>query len=862
MLRRRDFLKASGVAVGTVALSRLARGAESTEQAERPNVLWLSTEDISPDLGCYGDDYAVTPNVDALAAQGIRYDLCFAHMGVCAPARSGIITGMYPTSIGTNHMRCRGVPPRAVKCFTEYLRAAGYYCSNHSKTDYQFGPPDTAWTVQGGGQWWRARKDGQPFFTVINYGGTHESRARSKPSDKFKHDPAKATLPPYYPDTPAVRRDWAKYYDNITRMDGWVAGVLEQLEAEGLAEDTIVWFWGDHGRGLPRGKRWIYDSGSHVPLIIRVPKKWRKLVRPDNPDATKPGSVSDDLVLFTDFGPTMLSLCGVPVPDYIQGQPFLGPQRTEPREYIYGARDRVDESIDTIRCVRDKRFKYIRNFQPHLPRSLDVAYMNRMPTMQDMRRLFAEGKLEGPQLQYFRQPKAIEELYDTEADPHEVNNLADDPKHQATLARLRKELFAWMERVGDFGMLPEPEFDALKRPGDHYERTAAPGIKPTEGGKAVKLSCATPGASIAYQVRRPTPAGAGEGIILHAAKCKLQGSKPHPRKEATNLAAWRNAKAWVSWDARVPKAGKLPVHVIWGCDGNAKSKYTVEVAGQTLDGRSTNTGGWDTFKVAKLGEVDIPKPGTYTVTLKPEPKEGVFQMDLQAVVLGGKDVKPLVAPAGGGWQVYAGPVPLAEGESLVAKACRLGFKDSKTARYRHGDPAVPPEEADHPAHWRKVVDESGVVKRALELKKLDGQGAKALAAYEKALDDPAGSVRWWAVLGIHQGHDRKPVRARTVEEARPYLPRFRKLLDDESACVRVAAAHALCEWGQEKVALPHLIDVLKNHPLASGRHFAANALYLLGEKARPALDAIQKGANSGGYCARTCRNILAELKKG
>ncbi|MFW6162623.1 MAG: sulfatase/phosphatase domain-containing protein, partial [Planctomycetota bacterium] len=652
-------------------------------------------------------------------------------------------------------------------------------------------------------------------------------------------------------------RDWAKYYDNITRMDGWVAHMLEELEKDGLTEDTIVWFWGDHGRGLIRGKRWIYDSGSHVPLIIRVPAKWRKRVCPEAPEAFGPGTVNDDLVLFVDFGPTMLSLCGVPVPEHMQGQAFLGPQKAPDRRHIYGARDRVDEQYDTIRCVRDKRWKYIRNFLPHLPRSLHVGYMDRMPMMQEMRRLHAQGKLEGPEKQYFEQPKPIEELYDTVQDPHEVHNLAADPKLREHLVRLRAELFRWMEATGDFGVLPECEFDALKRPGDNYARTTAPGVRPVQGGEAVELTCDTPGASIAYQVSGPAPADAGDGIVLHAAKAKLQGEKPRPKKEPTNLSGWRNSKAWVSWSVKIPEAGKLPVHVIWGCGGNANSRYTVEIAGQTLEGRSSPTGGWDTFKVARLGEVEIQKPGTYTVALKPVPKAGIFQMDLQAVVLGGKNVQPLVAPAGPQWRVYAGPVPLAPGHSLLAKACRLGYKDSGTVRYRHGDKPIPPEEAPERTHWREVVDRSGVVPRALALKRLDGTGGKALEAYVEALGDPAGSVRYWAALGIYQGHDRSPVKARTRAEAEPYLARFRKMLEDESTAARVVAAQALTDWGEGEQALPVLVEVLKTCPESSGRLLAMTALHRLGEKARPVLDAVKQAG--GGYVGRMRQHLLARL---
>jgi len=323
------------------------------EKVPRPNILWISTEDISLDLGCYGDSYAVTPNLDCFAAESVRYDNAFTPAGVCAPVRSGIITGMYPTTIGTNNMRCKGVPPAQVRCFTEYLRAAGYYCTNRRKTDYQFAPPITAWDDCSGKGHWRNRAKGQPFFSVINITTTHESKIRSR-YEQLKHDPARAKLPPYYPDTPVVRKDWARYCDIITTMDQQVGQILQQLEDDGLAEETIVWFWGDHGRGLPRAKRWLYDSGLHVPLIIRVPEKFRKLANPVDPAALEPGTVSDDLISFIDFGPTVLSLAGVKVPTHIQGRPFLGTQKAPPRKYIFAARDRMDEAYDPILALVNK----------------------------------------------------------------------------------------------------------------------------------------------------------------------------------------------------------------------------------------------------------------------------------------------------------------------------------------------------------------------------------------------------------------------------------------------------------------------------------------------------------------------------
>ena len=328
----------------------------------RPNILWITTEDMSPDLGCYGDSEARTPNLDRFASEGARFSNAFSISGVCAPSRSALITGMYPTSIGTHHMRSKGVPPPYVKCFTEYLRAAGYYCSNNVKTDYNFDPPLTAWDESSRKAHWRGCAEGQPFFSVINFTVTHESRIRAEPerfarltatlTPEDRHDPAKAQLPPYYPDDPIVRRDWANYYDLITAMDYKVGELLAQLEEDGLADNTIVFFYGDHGRGLPRAKRWVYDSGMRVPLMIRWPGK------------IKPGTVRDDLVSFVDFGATVLSLAGVKIPSYIQGQAFLGEQSAPPRNYVYAARDRMDETYDIIRAVRDKKYKYIRNFEP------------------------------------------------------------------------------------------------------------------------------------------------------------------------------------------------------------------------------------------------------------------------------------------------------------------------------------------------------------------------------------------------------------------------------------------------------------------------------------------------------------------
>lgn len=506
--------------------------------AERPNILWITAEDISPDLGCYGDAYAVTPTLDKLASQGARFARAFTIAGVCAPSRSGIITAMYPTTIGTQHMRSKGVPPEYVRCFTEYLRAAGYYCTNNVKTDYNFDPPLTAWDESSNKAHWRNRGPGQPFFAVFNINTTHESQIR-QPDDSFaektarlrpqdRHDPAKAVLPPYYPDTPVVRQDWARYYDLITAMDLQVADMLRQLDEDGLTDNTVVVFFGDHGRGLPRAKRWTYDSGIHIPLLIRWPGR------------IKPGSVNDELISMIDAGPTMLSIAGIETSKHMQGRAFLGEHKAEPRDYIFAARDRMDETYDIIRAVRDRRYKYIRNFKPGRPYAQYIGYMELMPTMQEMRRLNKSGELTGAQRIFFLPEKPEEELYDLESDPHEVRNLAGDAGHRDVLEKMRGVLAKWMKDTKDTGLLPEDELKERMRPGGVWQTTKSPTLTATGGearaGVTVSLSCATPGASIAYRLDPPDgaarPSAQGwklysepitipQSAKLHAIACRL-----------------------------------------------------------------------------------------------------------------------------------------------------------------------------------------------------------------------------------------------------------------------------------------------------------------------------------------------------
>jgi uncharacterized sulfatase len=459
--------------LAAVALTLVPGGARAAE-ARRPNVLWITCEDISPNLGCYGDKDARTPNLDKLASQGCRFTHAFTVAGVCAPSRSCLITGMYPSSLGSHHMRCRAPLPAAVKCFPAYLRAAGYYCSNNAKEDYNFFTPAGSWDESSRKAHWRNRRKGQPFFSVFNLLVTHESQIRA-PDAAFRkqtarlsaaerHDPAKVFVPPFHPDTPVVRRDWARYHDLITAMDKQAGDLLAQLAEDGLADDTIVFFFSDHGVGLPRGKRWLYDTGLRVPLLLRFGKNWAHLA------PGKSGTATDRLVSFVDFAPTMLSLTGVKAPAHLHGAPFLGAAAGKPREAIYGIRDRMDERVDFSRAVRDKRYKYVRNYRPELPWAQPIAYMEEMPTMKEWRRLSAAGKLSGAAGRFLSRTKPFEELYDTQEDPHELVNLAGPGgRHAEVLDRMRKLHLRWVAQTRDLGFLPEADILTRSKGSTPYE---------------------------------------------------------------------------------------------------------------------------------------------------------------------------------------------------------------------------------------------------------------------------------------------------------------------------------------------------------------------------------------------------------
>lgn len=486
-------------------------------ERSRPNILWISFEDTNPYYGCYGDKVARTPAVDRLASEGCLWTRAFSTAGVCAPARSAVITGMYPATLGTHHMRTAhthpvapelptpysAVIPHYAKCFSEYLRAAGYYCTNNVKTDYQFDPPFTAWDDLSEEAHWRNRPDtDQPFFAVFNPTDTHESGMWEGKVPDPSFEPKDVELPPYFPDTPKVRRAMARMHHNIEYCDRIMGRLLGQLEEDGLAENTIVFHWSDHGP-LPRGKRWPYDSGIRVPMIAR----W--------PGHIEPGTVCEDLISTVDLAPTVMSLVGLDVPAHMQGQPFLGEQ-AEPRQCIYATRDRYDESYDMVRAVRDQRFKYIRNYRPEQPYLLWIPFRNRHPIIQEMWRLHMEGELDEAQSLMFQYPRPVEELYDTQADPFEIHNLASDPKFNRERSRLRAELDRWRAEADVWGDVPESEMVRQWYPDGKQPRTAspvpipicddAPGIQPAQDGDAVtvqgpahlQLYCATQGASIGY----------------------------------------------------------------------------------------------------------------------------------------------------------------------------------------------------------------------------------------------------------------------------------------------------------------------------------------------------------------------------
>lgn len=416
---------------------------------DRPNILWLVTEDNAAHfVGAYGDPLARTPHLDRLASEGIVVEQARSIYPVCAPTRHAIITGRYTYANGAQHMRSKPALPAGVRFFPEYLRTAGYFCTNNAKTDYNTSTPsDAAWDESSKQAHWRHRRSDQPFFAVFNFEQSHESRLHKR--EPLETDPARVRVPAWLPDTPEVRADLAQYYDCVARADAALGRVLAELTADGLMDDTIIIYYSDNGGALPRTKRFLQGDGTHVAMILRFPEKYRHLAPP-----ARNGRVQE-LVNSVDLAPTVLSLAGLDLPAYFQGRAFAGAARTPGPPHAFLARDRMDERYDFSRGVTDGRYLYIRNYNPGIPWGQHIEYLWRQASVSGWEELHRQGRLTGPPAAFFM-PKPAEELYDSEADPDHVRNLARDPALDGVRARLRAALREHQLAVLDTGFLPEP----------------------------------------------------------------------------------------------------------------------------------------------------------------------------------------------------------------------------------------------------------------------------------------------------------------------------------------------------------------------------------------------------------------------
>lgn len=512
-------------------LSPVAFAQNTDAVQQQPNILWLVIEDMSPIIPAYGDDTIETQTISSLAAQGVTYTNVYSTSGVCSPSRAALALGMYPTAVGANNMRTtsntketglpkyEAVPPPEAKMLSQHLREHGYYTSNNLKTDYQFSAPKGAWDDSSPYAHWRNRPKDKPFYAVFNFTTTHESGlfepygfrhiesryyfsddaqriAKLPPSPNSKTSESETpvhvakdtefNIPPYLPDTPLVRRDMWKMYNNLAETDQQIGAIIQQLKDDGLYDNTIIVLYSDHGGPLPRQKRLIYDSGLKVPLIIRYPH------------AQNASTSDDQLISFVDFAPTTMALAGVPIPDYMHGRDFIH-NTDKPRKYIHAAADRFDAYTDTIRAVKDQRFKYIRNYRPEQGYYLPVEYREKIPTMQELLRLKGEGKLNQYQAQWFRESKPEEELFDTQNDPHELINLASEPQYQNKLHELSVELDHWLTRIGDTPNVPERQLIRNLWQGRNSQpQTIAPGFYFQQG--VLTIGSSTQGATIVYKV--------------------------------------------------------------------------------------------------------------------------------------------------------------------------------------------------------------------------------------------------------------------------------------------------------------------------------------------------------------------------
>ncbi len=444
--------------IGLLAASTFTIG------ADQPNILWLTSEDHGPEMGCYGDKNARTPNVDALAAKGMIFNRAWSCAPVCAPARTALISGMYPSSTGGLHMRSMVAMPAGSKMYPQWLRAAGYYCTNNSKEDYNLVKPDGVWDASNAQAHWRKRASNQPFFAVFNSTKSHESQIRTRPHIAIA-DPAKMRVPLYHPDLPEVRQDWAQYYDKISEADADAGKLLKELEADGLLEDTIIFYYGDHGSGMPRSKRWPCNSGLHVPMVVHFPTKWQHLA----PSEYKAGGSSDRLVNFVDLAPTVLSLAGIEPPAIMQGRAFAGKFQQAPSPFLFGERGRMDERYDLVRSVTDGRHVYLRNYYPQVSQAQRVDYQFQTPTTRVWREQFDKGLTNAAQSKFWEVPKAPEELYDLKSDRDESTNLVGQDSYKEVLETLREALRKKVTQVRDVCFLPEGEIHSRSQGSNPYD---------------------------------------------------------------------------------------------------------------------------------------------------------------------------------------------------------------------------------------------------------------------------------------------------------------------------------------------------------------------------------------------------------
>ena len=540
------------MSVGNSSLILLAWclvGAPLQANPAQPNILLLMAEDLSPRIGSFGDKLADTPNIDQLAATGTRFTRVFTTAGVCAPSRAALITGQHQISFGGQHMRTStgplgeyfAQPDPQLRAFPEIMRSNGYFTFTDAKLDYQFSGvragsgPFTIWDRQGADDFaWRERAPDQPFFGLINFMETHESgvmRPDGEPHSAIhkatrqwrkagnlvaprQTSPSDVTLPPYYPDLPAVRADLARHYDNIRMMDARVGRIMLALKAEGLLSNTVVIWTTDHGDGLPRAKRELFDSGLHVPLILYLPPPLRKLVSSNQQHMPEQ---NDRLVSFVDLAPTILAMASIPAPDYLHGRSIF----EDPRIYIFASRDRIDEISDRQRAVRDSRFKYIRSWHPDVPGGHTLAYRDNLDMVRAWRAAYQSGSLNSQQRRWF-EPVGAEQLYDTVADPHELNNLAAVPGHEAVLATMRAALDAFLQKVGDTSEQPERDMREAMLVNGTVPETPAPTLH--LDGELVTMHSDVD-ASIGYRFsgephwrlyRHPLPTSSFEAPLLEA----------------------------------------------------------------------------------------------------------------------------------------------------------------------------------------------------------------------------------------------------------------------------------------------------------------------------------------------------------